>query len=682
MEKNTWRHQLDQKRKTHFVGRLSECARFGEFLVDPIIRILHVHGPGGIGKTSLLLRWLDLAAEDGWAITVVDGNQLNPQPKTVEEMVLHHDALRRIIAFDAFDRIQPIENWLRHDLLPRLPQETRVVLSSRAPLSREFTTDPGWRGLMDSMELGGLSDEECLSYLCRRGVSESGIEAAIGFSRGHPLSLCLAADLALKAPGGELKPEQSPHIVRPLIDRIVGEAASSTAHLHALYAAALLNEIDQSSLARMVPSDDTRGVFDWLVDRSFVAISEHGVRLQELARDLLSADLKWRDPALRTALIDRATEYHLQSIGEAGETRASFLLGNLLFALRDEPGGELFQLRGGQNLFIDGANPRERVEALRLVATHEGSDSAEIAGFWQQRQPDNLRCIRDRGGVVRGLVQYVDLRGDTEDPEAYRQDPCIRQIRCYLDSAPLPAGKLARIVRFWMSAEHHQQASPVQTRIIVHVFQKVILARDVALWFSVHSPAEAWINRPDHIPRHFPELAFEVGRRRFAVFGADWRKTSRIDQIRRIVGMIRSLPNLPQHLEEKYDVLSKEQFVEAVKQAMRSFTHPDRLRNNPLLKSRLVAERSGRNGATIETLRSVITEAADSSFREAGRRRHSQVLELAYLKPAVKGLVAADELGMAFGTYRRHVTEALKLVTETLWQKEEKLATEWWSNPA
>jgi ABC-type transport system involved in cytochrome c biogenesis ATPase subunit len=64
-----------------FVGRASELAIFETLFVDdPPASVVHVHGPGGIGKSALLRQVERLGAERGWSPWRIDGRELAPVP--------------------------------------------------------------------------------------------------------------------------------------------------------------------------------------------------------------------------------------------------------------------------------------------------------------------------------------------------------------------------------------------------------------------------------------------------------------------------------------------------------------------------------------------------------------------------------------------------------------------------
>ncbi len=68
--------------RRRFVGRAAELALFRAALqaTDPPFAVLHVYGPGGIGKTTLLHAYAHLAHDVGVPLLHFDGRAIDPSP--------------------------------------------------------------------------------------------------------------------------------------------------------------------------------------------------------------------------------------------------------------------------------------------------------------------------------------------------------------------------------------------------------------------------------------------------------------------------------------------------------------------------------------------------------------------------------------------------------------------------
>src|SRR5262249_60940775 len=68
--------------RQRFVGRQAELALFRSALLasEPPFAVLHLYGPGGIGKTALLAECARIAIEAGVPALRLDGRDLDPSP--------------------------------------------------------------------------------------------------------------------------------------------------------------------------------------------------------------------------------------------------------------------------------------------------------------------------------------------------------------------------------------------------------------------------------------------------------------------------------------------------------------------------------------------------------------------------------------------------------------------------
>src|SRR5262245_22976199 len=79
--------RLIQAARRCFVGRASELQTLEHALAAtlPPFGVLWIHGPGGIGKTSLLAAMRDLAIGIGRRVVQVDGASIEPRPEAFLE---------------------------------------------------------------------------------------------------------------------------------------------------------------------------------------------------------------------------------------------------------------------------------------------------------------------------------------------------------------------------------------------------------------------------------------------------------------------------------------------------------------------------------------------------------------------------------------------------------------------
>jgi hypothetical protein len=74
--------RLVMAQRQRFVGRAGELELFRSALQgsEPPFAVLHVYGPGGVGKTRLLGEYARVADSDGLPMVRLDGRTIEPSP--------------------------------------------------------------------------------------------------------------------------------------------------------------------------------------------------------------------------------------------------------------------------------------------------------------------------------------------------------------------------------------------------------------------------------------------------------------------------------------------------------------------------------------------------------------------------------------------------------------------------
>jgi len=304
--------RLQAARQRAFIGREREVEAFRSALDDRArpFTLLFVTGPGGIGKTSLLRRYAHEAHEAGRTVVELDGRggqctkaafEADARPMLATEPA--------VLIVDGFEEYQGLESWLREDFLPRLPLGSIVVFSGRVRPAQDWHTDPAWHEILRVVELGGLSRREAANVLSARDVPAARREAVLAFAGGNPLALALACDAAKRdRDAGERNGAWTPsqEVIGSLVPQLVG-AVPSPAHRQALDVCALLPTTNEE-LLRAVLLDagaDTGAIFAWLRGLPFIESGPQGIQPQDVVREILEADLRWRDPERHQLLRSR-----------------------------------------------------------------------------------------------------------------------------------------------------------------------------------------------------------------------------------------------------------------------------------------------------------------------------------------------------------------------------------------
>ncbi|MFK8844621.1 AAA family ATPase [Streptomyces sp. Ac-502] len=679
--------RLATAREEGFVGRRAETAAFRELLAAGRGAVVYVHGPGGIGKTTLLHHFARLAGRAGRSVVQLEASGVRSYEEELAERIPDRPDL--VLLIDGLDDARTARETVHRELLPRLPADALVALACRTAPPMSWRLDPAWQGLLRLLPLDVLDEADSRELLTRRGVPPAVQEQGLAFTRGHPLALALVADVA--ALGGEAAgPEPSPQVVRALLASLL-EAVPTPLHRTALEASSQVLSTTEPLLAALLDVPDARPYFDWLCGLSAVESGARGVHPHDLVRDALDAELRWRDPERRATLHRRASAYYQRLFTREDERgRQQAVLADFAYLHRDSPVvGPLLEpvARGAAGAaWLDRLTVSpgpvtggELVEACTVAAIHEGIEAARLVHEWSRRPEAETYTVRGPDGVAAGFYTLIELGG--APPPGAPEDPAVRAACRWLDTyGELRGDETALLVRFWMSRDEYQDVSPVQTLITLRLTHHYLTGRQPAVTLLPFADPEFW--EPDCAYMDFarlPAADFTSGGRRFGMFVHDWRRVPGLAWLAMLTERERSgdpfavAPPVP---SAPLRVLDREAFAAAVRDALREFARPDGLRDSPLLETRLVAGRCAADGTgareRVAALREAIRSAAAALEESPPDRRAFRALHHTYLRPAGTQARAAEllRLRLPMTTYRRHLAAGIGRLTELLWQEE------------
>jgi hypothetical protein len=423
------------------------------------------------------------------------------------------------------------------------------------------------------------------------------------------------------------------------------------------------------------PDGDDGGAheqFVWLQELSFIEAGPDGVFPHDLARDVLDADLRWRDGAEYTRIFRRVAGAIRGRLGRLHGVDQQRAIADLKYLFRHIPGvlSPIDWETWGQH-HPEPARPDDRACVLDLIAAAEGGDAVRIAAVWWAAQPEGFSVLRDRSDGVRGVICLLDLTAAAEADRA--ADPGAMAVWNHAhDQRPPRPGEVVTQTRFIVDREAYQGPSPTLNAVPIVTLQRQLATRNLAWdYLTMHDP-DAWDQFFALADLHrVRDADFEVDGRRFGVFAHDYRERP-VDELIDL-WIERSLaqdPTLQAGSPELTQVISQGEFTDAVRQALRDLSRPDLLARNPLIGTRLLRDQAGDEAPDAATLETLVRGAVASLRQHPRDDKLLRAIERTYLDPAPTQEAAAARLGLPFSTYRRHLTQGIDRIVTWLWDRE------------
>ena len=344
----------------------------------------------------------------------------------------------------------------------------------------------------------------------------------LAFAGGQPLALTLAADLATQR---EFAPEDwrpNQEIVKTLLHSLVGRVPT-LAHRQALEVCAHV-EVTTEELLRSALGDCAADLFDWLRGLPFIECGRYGVYPHDVVRDVLTQDLRWRDPE-GYGLLHRSIHDHL--LGEVRAAAGSDVIEktrSLLYLYRHASSvANYLTWTGRGEVYEADYLPEDRAAVLRLTSECEGAESARIAAFWLDRQPDAFHLQRrSETGEIVAFSAWLRLHGP--EPDEIAADPVIAAAWRHCDTfGPTRPGEHIAVSRFTIDANAYGSTSPAVDLMIARVMAEWLRAHRIAWSFLVYLDIEAWDTQAKSVEHQPISERVTVNGRELLLYGHDWR---------------------------------------------------------------------------------------------------------------------------------------------------------------
>lgn len=488
-----------------FVGRRRELQLLHGAVDGDQTFVVFVHGVAGIGKSSLLDRFVTELRDAGTLTLALDGRSLEPTDRGLLEALasaldvtganletllarLGMDGSRTVIIIDNYEVLRLVDTWLRQVLVPALPDTVRVILAGREPPVAGWLTAPDLSGAVQALYLGPLEAPSAIELLRHEGVEGSPAEAAARVARGHPLALRLAAAAARERPDVPVEEAAAPRVIEQLTRLYLADVSDQIAR-RALEASAVVRRMTASLLAAMLPDVEPEDALDRLRSVPFGEVRQDGLMIHEAVQSALARSLHASDPARHRQYRRAAWQVLRNEVREVADKEELWrYTADMLYLIENPVVREAFFPSGAQPHVVEPATSTDLPAIEHITERHDGPEGRRLMLAWWRQQPTAFSVVRDRDGQVAGfhcLLDQAVLLAPRVD------DPVVAGWWRHLRANPPPAGQLVLGYRRWLDLEHGELPCATQAASWLDVKRTYMLLRPRLrrMFTVVHDPS-------------------------------------------------------------------------------------------------------------------------------------------------------------------------------------------------
>ena len=663
--------QIQDARMRAFSGRGKELTAFRVASAGrtDTFTVLYLYGPGGIGKTTLLTRFADEARLGHRRVVVIRPERDDRRAEMPRAEVPGAGTGPPLVLIDDLDLADQPEQWLRQTVIPALPAGALVAVASRQAPSVRWRAEPGWSDLLVPLALEPFTPAESTELLRAHDVPEERHEYVRWACGGNPLALRVAAQLIVADPRGVTDENLPRELALSIFHQLIGDIPSG-AHRQALEACAHAPTVDESLVRAVVTEADAGVLFGWLRALPFVTSGPRGLYPTEAVRNIVEAELHWRDADQFAVMHERMMGHLLKRARAVAADAALPHVADVLFVQRFE--------RSSQSGFADldelevrdhRYEPADRAEVCRIARRTQGAESARLVGFWLDRQPEAFYVHRRRG--EKEIVAFTgQLSIGHPSAEELGADPVVAAAWVRSQSVtPLRTGERLNLVRFLVDPLFGFRPSDVtllmQARVAIPLIRE-----DRIAWSIIACPeSDYW---PERLERTHPRDVgppIDVDGHAYTLFSTycgsqditAW--SAELDD-----ELLARHPRSAPAGKDRFIAWNRAEFDREVRQALRTWRRPDQFADSALRHSRVVAETGCEDAVT--GVRQAFTAALETLGRDPRQVKYHRVLVTTFLNGAPTQEAAAARLNLPSSTYRRHLSRGLDELCTLLWKAE------------
>ena len=468
--------RLSDAAKITFFGRQDEISSLSNAInaEELPFMVAFVHGPGGIGKSSLLRALMDNLepnvhqllldcreiepTPEGFQGALSDALNIQEPPKDFNSVMarLGQSVKRTVLALDTYETFGLMDTWLRQEFIPALTDNVFIIIAGREAPNPAWITSPGWQDLFRGIELRELAGNDVQLMLESRGLTPLQIDRVIGYSRGYPLVLEMAAAAIRNQPDLKITEGPPPSILQQLTQVFLAGLPQETTK--AVEATSSVRRITEPLLKALLNLDDVKRIFKNLQKLPFIDATADGFIFQDVVRDTISKDLALRNPELYNTYRKRAYSHFTRASHRAVASTLWQYTADLLYMIENPIARSAFFPEGATDLRVEPATAGDAENIHNIIRSGEPPESCRLLQVWWQHHPETFSLVKSSDGQAQAFT--INFEPDKVSQSLLEQDPFTLAWLIHLADNPVAEEERVLFCRRWLDYKSGENPTP------------------------------------------------------------------------------------------------------------------------------------------------------------------------------------------------------------------------------
>jgi hypothetical protein len=459
-----------------FVGGETELARFRRLLTNALPRVLFMHGLAGAGKSTLIHQFAMAEASSDAEVVVLDCRDIEPTEAGFTHALaealdsesidigsgglesLRGLAAQVVLCLDHYEVFRLLDTWLRQRLVPGLPDNVSLLVSSREGPHPAWSRLP--TGTFEMMRPQSLSTEESLKLLGGMGVTGQEAVSISRFAGGHPLTLVLGALASKERPACEVRRVAMERLLDEFTEAYLDDLDDETRAF--LEAAAVTRRMTIPMMEAMLPDRDGVVGFRTLSQLPFVDPMSDGLALHTCLQDSIAARLWAASPQHHRDLRRRAWAHLKEQVESVPPADLWRHTADMIYLLENRAVREAVFPSSAHTYAVEPAVVSDVSEIRSIVAGHEHAAAAPLIEQWWILDRGTFRVARDVDGRVAG---FSIITSNVDHLKRLSDDPVVALWLEHMRQSRLSAGQEALYLRRWLTREDGDSPNEAQAAL-------------------------------------------------------------------------------------------------------------------------------------------------------------------------------------------------------------------------